>query len=116
MDEHISTSNNINSKHPRAGCPAFEWLAFRTLFVSGYQMVAAILFLASESRTSHFLTSLDRFGMYKIFFMTLINKTVEARPDHLKAGFVSGFQMVKTKWRPFCFYHLKAGPVIFSLV
>jgi hypothetical protein len=30
----------------------------------------------------------------------------------------SGFQMVKTKWppnwRPFCFYHLKAGPDILS--
>jgi hypothetical protein len=26
---------------------------------------------------------------------------------------LSGFQMVKTKWRPFCFYHSKSGPDIF---
>jgi hypothetical protein len=29
----------IYSKHPKAEYPAFEWLAFRTLFGSGYRMV-----------------------------------------------------------------------------
>jgi hypothetical protein len=43
---------------------------------SGYRMVAAILFLTFEIQTGYFLTSLDRFGMNKIFFMTLINKAV----------------------------------------
>jgi hypothetical protein len=37
-----------------------------------------------------FLTSLDRFGMNKIFFMTLISKTVYAS----NRTFLSGFQMV----------------------
>ncbi len=39
-------------------------------------ILAAILFLPFESRTGHFLTSLDCFGMNKIFLMTHINKTV----------------------------------------
>jgi hypothetical protein len=39
--------------------------------VSGFQMVAAILFLPFEIRTGYFLTSLDRFGMNKFFFMTV---------------------------------------------
>jgi hypothetical protein len=31
--------------------------------------LVAVLFLPSESRTGHFLTSLDCFGMNKIFFL-----------------------------------------------
>ncbi len=34
-------------------------------------MVAAILFLPFEIRTGHFLTSLNRFAINKIFFITL---------------------------------------------
>ena len=45
-------------------------------FVRFSNGLAAILFLPFEIRTGHFLTSLDRFGMKKIFFMPLINKTV----------------------------------------
>jgi hypothetical protein len=54
-------------------------MAFRTLFVSGFQMVfgplAAILLKPFENRTfvSGLAASLDRFGMNKIF---VINKTV----------------------------------------
>jgi hypothetical protein len=52
--------------------------------------MAAILFLPFEIRTGHFLTSLDRFGTKKIFFMTLYSKMVYAS----NRTFLSGFQMV----------------------
>ncbi len=48
--------------------------------------MAAILFLPFKNQTGYFLTSLDRFGMNKIFLMTLINKTVYSSPNHLKTG------------------------------
>ena len=56
-------------------------------FVSGFRMVAAILFLPFEIRTRYFLTSLDRFGMNKILFMALINKTVYASNRTRMSGF-----------------------------
>jgi hypothetical protein len=40
--------------------PDRQMVIFRTLFVSGFQMVAAILFLPFEIRTGYFLPSLDR--------------------------------------------------------
>ncbi len=43
-----------------------------TIFVRFSNVLAAILFLPFEIRTGHFLTSLDRFGMNKILFMTLL--------------------------------------------
>ncbi len=43
-----------------------------TIFVPFSNALAAILFLPFEIRTGHFLTSLDRFGMNKILFMTLL--------------------------------------------
>jgi hypothetical protein len=55
------------SNPPNTGLSGIQMVIFRTLFVSGFQMVAAILFLSFEIRTGYFLTSLDRFGMNKIF-------------------------------------------------
>ena len=43
--------------------------------------------------------------MNKIFFLP--------KRSRLAENFRSGFQMVKTKWRPFCFYHSKSGPDTF---
>jgi hypothetical protein len=51
--------------------------------------MAAILFLPFENGTKN-LASLDRFGMNKILFMALINKTVCAS----NRTQMSGFQMV----------------------
>ncbi len=42
-----------------------------------------------EIRTGYFLTSLDRFGMNKILFMALINKTVYASNRTRMSGFQS---------------------------
>jgi hypothetical protein len=59
----------VYSEHPKAGLSGFQMVISRTLFGSGFQM-------PFESRSEDFLTSLDRFVVNKIFFMTLINKTV----------------------------------------
>jgi hypothetical protein len=86
--------------------------------------MAAILFLPSESRTGHFLTSQDRFKIKKSNKKYFIHaKTVYASGPFESWTGQSGFQMVghlvftickpdRTVWisngRPSCFYHLKA--------
>jgi hypothetical protein len=59
------------SRPPNTEPSDIRMVIFRTLFITGFQMVAAILFLPFEIRTGYFLNSLDRFGMNKIFFMTI---------------------------------------------
>ena len=78
------------SEHPKAGLSGFQMVISRTLFGSGIQM-------AFESRSENFLASLDRFGMNKIFFMTLffIKRSRLAPFETLTQK--SGFRMVKNK-------------------
>jgi hypothetical protein len=52
------------SRHPKAGPSGFRMVISRTKFGSGIQM-------AFKTRSEVFSASLDRFGMNKIFFMTL---------------------------------------------
>jgi hypothetical protein len=50
--------------------PDFKWSG-PDLFVRISNGLAAILFLPFEIRTGYFLASLNRFGMNKIFFITI---------------------------------------------
>jgi hypothetical protein len=60
----------VDHLKPGLFCPILQYL-------SSFQMVAAILFLPSKSRTEVFLTSsLDFFGMKNILFMSLFFETV----------------------------------------
>jgi hypothetical protein len=63
------------SNHLKAGLSGFQMVISRTLFGSGILM-AAILFFHLKAGLDFFPARLDRFGMNKIFLMTLINKTV----------------------------------------
>jgi hypothetical protein len=72
----IMVGDEVYSNPPNTKLSGIQMVIFRTLFVSGFQMVVAILFLPFEILTRYFLTCLDHFGTNKIFFMTLINKTV----------------------------------------
>jgi hypothetical protein len=75
--------------------PIFEWMAFLTLFVSGFQMVSTILFLPFEIQTGYFLTSLDRFGKKNILFMTIFFiKRSRLGPTIWNLYYVSSFQIV----------------------
>jgi hypothetical protein len=67
------------STPPKAGLPGFQMVISRTFFVSNFRMLFGrhFVFFTTESQTGLFSSaSLDRFVTNKIFFMTLINKTV----------------------------------------
>jgi hypothetical protein len=57
--------------HPKAKRSGIRMVNSWTLFVSGFQMVKTKWQIPFESQTGYFLTSLDGFGMNKIFFMAL---------------------------------------------
>jgi hypothetical protein len=67
------------STPPNTGLSGIRMVIFRTIFLSGFQMVSAILFLLFEIRTGYFLTSLDRFGMNKLFLWPLLIKRFRLR-------------------------------------
>jgi hypothetical protein len=86
------------SNPPNTEPSGIQMVIFRKLFVSRFQMVAAILFLPFEIRTRYFLTSLDRFGMNKIFFYDrLLIKQSRLATGHKCPVFGwSGYQMSRT--------------------